>query len=65
VGLDLIEARVDADSQVTLEPGVAMILHPRLDDSKGRRIILWGETYLMTERGPVRLTQTDDTLHTL
>jgi Xaa-Pro aminopeptidase len=65
VGLDLIEARVDADSPVTLEPGVTMILHPRLDDFKGRRIILWGETYLMTESGPIRLTQTDDTLHTV
>ncbi len=65
VGLDLIEARVDGDSQVTLDPGVAMILHPRLDDLKGRRIILWGETYLMTERGPSRLTRTDDTLYTV
>ena len=65
VGLDLIEARVDADSHVILEPGVAMILHPRLDDFKGRRIILWGETYLMTERAPIRLTRTDDTLHTI
>ena len=65
VGLDLIEARVDADSQVILDPGVTMILHPRLDDFKGRRILLWGETYIMTERGPIRLTQTDDTLHTV
>lgn len=65
VGLDLIEARVDADSPVILEPGVAMILHPRLDDFKGRRIILWGETYIMTETGPIRLTQTDDTLPTV
>ena len=65
VGLDLIEARVDANRQVILEPGVAMILHPRLDDFRGRRIILWGETYFMTEKGPIRLTQTDDTLHTV
>jgi Xaa-Pro aminopeptidase len=65
VGLDLIEARVDADSSVILKPGLAMILHPRLDDFRGRRIILWGETYLMTEKGPIRLTQTDDTLHTV
>jgi len=65
VGLDLIEARVDADSRVILEPGVAMILHPRLDDFNGRRIILWGETYFVTEKGPIRLTQTDDTLHTV
>ena len=65
VGLDLIEARVDANSRVILEPGITMILHPRLDDFKGRRIILWGETYIMTDQGPDRLTQTDDTLHTV
>jgi Xaa-Pro aminopeptidase len=65
VGLDLVEARVDGNSQVTLEPGVALILHPRLDDFKGRRILLWGETYMMTDRGPARLNQTDDTLHTV
>jgi len=65
VGIDLIEARVDANSQVILQPGVAMILHPRLDDFRGRQIILWGETYFMTEKGPIRLTQTDDTLHTV
>ncbi len=41
------------------------ILHPRLADFKGRRIILWGETYIMTETGPFRLTRTDDTLHTV
>jgi Xaa-Pro aminopeptidase len=64
-GLDLVEARVDGNSQVTLEPGVALILHPRLDDFKGRRILLWGETYMMTDRGPARLNQTDDTLHTV
>jgi Xaa-Pro aminopeptidase len=62
-GLDLIEARVGRESQVTLDPGVTMILHPRLDDSKGRNMILWGETYLMTDQGPQRLNQTDDFLH--
>jgi len=65
VGLDLVEARVDANSRVILEPGIAMILHPRLDDFKGRRILLWGETYMMTDRGPTRLNQTDDTLYTV
>ena len=35
-GLDLIEARVAADSQVVLDPGVTMILHPRIDDGKGK-----------------------------
>ena len=64
-GLDLVEARVDANSRVILEPGIAMILHPRLDDFKGRKILLWGETYMMTDRGPARLNQTDDALHTV
>jgi Xaa-Pro aminopeptidase len=64
-GLDLVEGRVGEDSQVVLETGMAMILHPRLDDSKGRQMILWGETYLMAENGPTRLNQTDDMLHTV
>jgi Xaa-Pro aminopeptidase len=64
-GLDLIEARVAADSQVVLDPGVTMILHPRIDDAKGRNMLLWGETYIMTGQGPLRLNQTDDTLHTV
>ena len=64
-GLDLIEARVHAESQVVLDPGVTMILHPRLDDSRGRNVLPWGETYLMTDQGPLRLNQTDDALHTV
>jgi ectoine hydrolase len=64
-GLDLIEARVHGESQVVLNPGVTMILHPRLDDSMGRNMLLWGETYLMTDQGPLRLNQTDDALHTV
>jgi hypothetical protein len=64
-GLDLIEARVAADSQVVLDPGVTMILHPRIDDERGRNMLLWGETYMMTDQGPLRLNQTDDTLHTV
>ena len=64
-GLDLIEARVAAESQVVLDPGVTMILHPRIDDGKGRNMLLWGETYLMTDQGPLRLNQTDDRLHTV
>jgi hypothetical protein len=63
--LDIIEARVEAENRVVLEPGMVMILHPRLDKSKGTRIILWGETYFMTDQGPIRLNQTDDTLHTV
>ena len=64
-GLDLVEGRFDGESQVVLNPGITAIVHPRLDDSKGRDMILWGETYLMTDQGPLRLNQTDDTLHTI
>jgi Xaa-Pro aminopeptidase len=64
-GVDLVEGRFDGESQVVLNPGVTAIVHPRLDDSNGRNMILWGETYLMTDQGPLRLNQTDDTLHTV
>jgi len=62
-GLDLIEARVEGRSPMILKPGVAMILHPRIDDSKGTRIILWGETYFMKPEGPVSLNKADNILH--
>ncbi len=65
VGLDLIEGRVAVESDVVFDPGVAAIIHPRIDDGKGANMLLWGETYFMTELGPVRLNQTDDTLHTV
>jgi Xaa-Pro aminopeptidase len=65
VGLDLIEGRVAAQSEVVFNPGVVAIIHPRIDDSKGANMLLWGETYFMTEQGPVRLNQTDDVLHTV
>jgi hypothetical protein len=64
-GVDLVDGRFDGESQVVLNPGVTAIVHPRLDDLKGRNMILWGETYLMTDQGPQRLNQTDDTLHTV
>lgn len=65
VGLDLIEARVAATSDVVFSPGITAIIHPRIDDGKGANMLLWGETYFMTEQGLVCLNQTDDVLHTL
>jgi Xaa-Pro aminopeptidase len=65
VGLDLIEGRVAAESDVLFNPGIAAIIHPRIDDSKGANMLLWGETYFMTDNGLVRLNRTDDVLHTL
>jgi Xaa-Pro aminopeptidase len=65
LGIDLIEARVDSESKVILVPGIAMILHPCISSLDGINIILWGQTYFMTEKGPVRLNQTNDILHTV
>jgi hypothetical protein len=56
---------VAAESEVVFNPGVAAIIHPRIDDSKGANMLLWGQTYFMTESGPVSLNQTDDLLHTV
>ena len=61
VGIDLIEARIEAQSQVVLAPGMTTILHPRIFDPKtGVNIILWGQTYFMTDKGPVKFNQTED-----
>lgn len=60
-GLDLMEARVSLDSQVVLEPGISAVIHPCVMDDQGIRI-LWGETYFITEDGPVRLNRADDAL---
>jgi Xaa-Pro aminopeptidase len=65
LGLDLIEARVAAGSEVLFNPGTAVIVHPRIDDSKGANMLLWGETYFMTETELIRLNKTDDVLHTV
>jgi len=65
VGLDLIEGRVAAESDVIFNPGIAAIIHPRVADSKGVNMLLWGQTYFMTEKGPVSMNRTDDLLHTV
>ncbi len=65
VGIDLIEARVAADSEIIFNPGIAAIIHPRIDDGQGANMLLWGETYFMTEQGLSRLNRTDDALHTV
>ena len=64
VGIDLIEARVELNSPIVLEPGMTAILHPCiLDEKSGVNIIFWGQTYLVTENGPEKLNSTDDRLH--
>lgn len=65
VGLDLIEGRVEATSGVVFNLGVAVIVHPRIDNAKGANMLLWGQTYSMTDKGLVSLNQTNDVLHTI
>ena len=65
VGLDLIEARVDTKSEVVLVPGLAMIIHPCFDNFYGKTIMVWGETFFMTEKGPIRLNRKGDTFHVI
>jgi hypothetical protein len=50
---------------VVFNPGITAIIHPRIDDSKGANMLLWGETYFMTEQGLGCLNDTDDVLHAL
>jgi hypothetical protein len=42
-----------------------VIVHPRIDDAKGANMLLWGQTYFMTEQGLVALNKTDAALHTV
>jgi len=61
-GLDVMEGRVSPDSDVVLEPGIAVVIHPCVMNAQGVRF-LWGQTYFMTDDGPVNLNQSDDALH--
>jgi hypothetical protein len=65
VGIDLIEARVDRESEVVLVPGTAMIIHPCISNSRGIEIIPWGQTYFITEKGPIKLNKAEDVLQTI
>ncbi len=61
IGLDLVEGRVDSESKVIFAPGIAFILHPNIADKQGIHIFC-GQTYFMTEKGPIALNETDETL---
>jgi Xaa-Pro aminopeptidase len=64
VGLSLMDAGAGFDEvqgQAVLTPGMALILHPAIRDAEGIQIF-WGQTYFMTDRGPVPLNRTDDVL---
>lgn len=60
VGIDMVEDRPSPKNQTEIVPGMVFIVHPWpiLDDSS----LLWGETYLITEKGNQRLNRVGDEL---
>jgi Xaa-Pro aminopeptidase len=64
-GVDLIEARVSKDNEITFEPGTAVIIHPTVFTPDGKNRFFWGETYLVTYDGYERLHQSSSQLLTV
>ena len=60
VGIDMVEDRPSPQNQSEIVPGMVFIVHPwpTLDGSS----LLWGETYLITEKGNQRLNKVGDEL---
>ncbi len=59
-GIDMVEDRPSPKNQTEIVPGMVFIVHPWpiLEDSS----LLWGETYLITEKGNQRLNKVGDEL---
>lgn len=60
VGIDMVEDRPSPQNETEIAPGMVFIVHPWpiLDDHS----LLWGETYLITEKGNQRLNKVGDEL---
>ncbi len=60
VGIDMVEDRPSPQNEAEIVPGMVFIVHPwpTLDGSS----LLWGETYLITEKGNQRLNRVSDEL---
>ena len=60
VGIDMVEDRPSPQNKTEIVSGMVFIVHPWpiLDDSS----LLWGETYLITEKGNQRLNKVGDEL---
>lgn len=60
VGIDMVEDRPSPKNETEIAPGMVFIVHPcpTLDGHS----LLWGETYLTTEKGNVRLNKASDKL---
>jgi Xaa-Pro dipeptidase len=60
VGLDMVEDRPSPKNETEIVPGMIFIVHPW--PLLGESSLLWGETYLTTERGSLRLNKVGDEL---
>ena len=62
-GIDMVEDRPSPHNESEIVPGMVFIVHPwpTLDGSS----LLWGETYLITEKGNQRLNHVGDDLRVL
>jgi len=59
-GLDLVEDRPSPKNETPIAPGMIFIVHPC--PMLGGASILWGETYVITRTGNVRLNKAHDRL---
>ncbi|MFQ5681681.1 MAG: M24 family metallopeptidase [Candidatus Binatia bacterium] len=60
VGIDMVEDRPSPKNDTEIVPGMVFIVHPC--PGKGKSSLLWGETYLITEKNNLRLNQVGDEL---
>ncbi|MBI2987857.1 MAG: aminopeptidase P family protein [Deltaproteobacteria bacterium] len=60
VGIDMVEDRPTPRNETDITPGMVFIVHPW--PVLGKSSLLWGETYLITEKGNQRLNKVGDEL---
>jgi Xaa-Pro aminopeptidase len=60
VGIDMVEDRPSPKNETEIAPGMVFIVHPC--PTLGKSSLLWGETYLTTENGNLRLNKVGDEL---
>ncbi len=61
IGVDLVEAWANRESDVTFQPGMVITLHPIIHQPDGG-LVLGGETYVVTDTGYRRLNRFSDEL---
>jgi Xaa-Pro aminopeptidase len=64
-GVDVLEARVSPQNEMTLTPGMAVVLHPTVYTANDKNWSFLGETYLVTRDGYERLHHAADELITV